>query len=124
MATHADDTTITAPAGAATAEGNAPALADGGDHDRVVMLTLNADGTPKQDRPELIGDRDAALAATKHQFAEQAVSAVDTQLRGVSADAEGERDPDVLSQAHESARDSAHDRAEQTVQQLHQGLGD
>jgi len=30
-------------------------MADGHDHDRVVMLSLRADGTPDQIDPELIG---------------------------------------------------------------------
>ncbi|MBA3907864.1 MAG: hypothetical protein H0X35_14450, partial [Pseudonocardiales bacterium] len=49
------DAPTEAPPGAENAPGNAPALAgngDHGDHDRVVMLTLNADGTPRQNRPE------------------------------------------------------------------------
>jgi hypothetical protein len=52
-----------------------------GDHDRLQMLSLRADGTPAQHNPELIGDRDATVAATKRQFAEQAVSAVDVAER-------------------------------------------
>jgi hypothetical protein len=50
-----------------------------GDHDRVAMLSLRADGTPDQHNPELLGDRDTALRAARRQFAEQAVSAVDAQ---------------------------------------------
>lgn len=48
-----------------------------GDHDRVQMLSLKADGTPDQHNPEIIGDKEAAVAAAKVQFAQQAVSAVD-----------------------------------------------
>lgn len=121
MAEHADKTA--APAGAATAQANA-GLRDGGDHDRVVMLTLNADGTPRQHNPEIIGDKEFAVDAAKRQFGEQAVSAVDTQLRGVTSDSDAERDPDVLKGAHDDAQAAAHDRAEATVNALHQGLGD
>jgi hypothetical protein len=121
MAEHADKTS--APAGADTAQANA-GLQDGGDHDRVVMLTLNPDGTPRQHNPEIIGDKDFAVAAARRQFSEQAVSAVDTQLRGVTSGDVGERDPDKLRPAHEDAQAAAHDRAEATVDALHQGLGD
>jgi hypothetical protein len=48
-----------------------------GDHDRVQMLSLRADGTPDQVNPEIIGDPDTAEAAAKEQFAQQAVSALD-----------------------------------------------
>lgn len=56
-----------------------------GDHDRLTMLSVKADGTLDQHNPELIGDKEAALAATARQFAEQAVSAVDVAERGVTA---------------------------------------
>jgi hypothetical protein len=52
-----------------------------GAHDRVAMLSLRADGTPDQTNPEIIGDKDAAVAAAKVQFAQQAVSAVDEAKR-------------------------------------------
>lgn len=48
-----------------------------GDHDRVQMLSLRADGTPDQHNPEIIGDKDVAKAAAREQFAQQAVSAAD-----------------------------------------------
>lgn len=50
-------------------------------HDRVTSLSLRSDGTPDQNNPELIGDKDAVLAATRNQFAEFAVSAVDQEAR-------------------------------------------
>jgi hypothetical protein len=60
------------------AEGNTavPAPAHG-DHDRVQMLSLKADGTPDQLAPEMIGDKDVARTAAREQFAQQAVSAAD-----------------------------------------------
>lgn len=66
-------TTGKAPAGTNTA------VKHEGDHDRVQMLSLKADGTPDQHNPEMIGDKDATLAATKEQFTQQAVSAADVQ---------------------------------------------
>ena len=94
-----------------------------GDHDRVVMLSLKADGTPDQHRPEIIGDKEFALEATKRQFAEQAVSAVDTAERGVTAATGGEtvgQDPAIaaLKEKHESAEKAAVAAAESTVKAL------
>ncbi|AGL19504.1 hypothetical protein [Actinoplanes sp. N902-109] len=94
-----------------------------GDHDRVAMLSLRPDGTPDQHNPELIGDRDAALAATKRQYAEQAVSAVDAQQRGVDVAEQGEtaeQDPTIaeLTKAHEAAASDAAKAAEATVKAL------
>ena len=63
-----------------------------GQHDRVQMLSLKADGTPDQINPEIIGDKDTAIAAAKVQFAQQAVSAVDQNMRGVLADDPQEKD--------------------------------
>jgi hypothetical protein len=49
-----------------------------GDHDRVAMLSLKADGTPDQTAGvEIIGNKEFALAATREQFAQQAVSAAE-----------------------------------------------
>jgi hypothetical protein len=105
-----------------------------GDHDRVVMLSLHADGSVAQHNPEIIGDKDFAVAATKRQFAEQAVSARDVELRGVSSGAvtivgtpDGEADKEIaattgedptitkLTDAHESAQKSAESAAEKAV---------
>lgn len=94
----------------------------GGDHDRVQMLSLRADGTPDQNNPEFIGDKDVTLAATTEQFRQQAVSAADVQLRGVSADTgdSGVQDPTVeeLQKAHESAAKSAEAAAKKAVDSL------
>ncbi|NUR28501.1 MAG: hypothetical protein HOV83_22125 [Catenulispora sp.] len=117
----------------AEAKGNT-AVPHEGDHDRVVMLSLNADGSPAQHNPEIIGDKAFAEAAAKRQFAEQAVSARDVQLRGVSAGAvtivgtpEGQADKEVpatvgedptvakLAEAHESAQKAGEASAEKAV---------
>jgi hypothetical protein len=95
-----------------------------GDHDRVVMLSLHADGTPAQVAPEFIGDKAGAIEATKEQFKQQAVSAKDVELRGVSSDSDSERDDVVLKKAHDAAAKAAEAAAEKTVNELHNGLGD
>ena len=99
-----------------------------GAHDRVAMLSLRADGTPDQTAPEIIGDKDAAVAAAKVQFAQQAVSAVDEakrpelDLAGVPAGEEAE-DPSIaeLKKAHDAAAKSAESKAESVVSSLHNG---
>lgn len=99
-----------------------------GDHDRVQMLSLKADGTPDQHNPEIIGDKDVAVAAAKAQFAEQAVSAKDVELRGATVDdgtvdANAKQDPTVseLQSAHEKAAKAAESAAEKVVNSLHKG---
>lgn len=97
-----------------------------GDHDRVVMLSLNADGSPDQHNPEIIGDKAAATAAAKEQFAQQAVSAVDAEKRseilGVP-DEGGTSDAkiDALKAEHDKAAEAAGRRAEKAVDALHKG---
>ena len=76
-----------------------------GDHDRVVMLSLKADGTPDQHNPEIIGRKEFAVEAAKEQFAQQAVAAVDSS------------DKDE----HEKAAKAAEKRAESVVSSLHKG---
>lgn len=95
-----------------------------GDHDRVAMLSLKADGTPDQNNPEIIGDKETAVEAAKTQFAQQAVSAVDTEKRAEAAyekAEEGAQDPFIadLKEAHDSAAEAAEKRAEETVESLH-----
>ena len=85
-----------------------------GDHDRVVMLSLKADGTPDQTNPEVIGDKDFAVEAAKEQFRQQAVSAVDQDKRGEVSDAD-------LLKAHKSAEKSAEASAEKVINDLHKG---
>jgi hypothetical protein len=94
-----------------------------GDHDRVAMLSLRADGTPDQHDPEIIGDREFALAATKRQFTEQAVSAVDQRERGITSGDGGEpvaQDPEIarLKAAHDAVTAQAEVAAESTVNAL------
>ena len=93
-----------------------------GDHDRVQMLSLNADGTPNQLNPELIGDKEATLAATREQFRQQAVSAVDVAERAPAAGEveEGPQDPYVedLKKKHDAAADAADKAAEKAVEGL------
>lgn len=99
-----------------------------GDHDRVVMLSLKADGTPDQHNPEIIGDKEFAEQAAKRQFAEQAVSAADVAARGASAADSGvvedaPQDPSVekLAKEHERVSKSAESAAEKAVDSLHKG---
>ncbi len=124
------------------AKGNT-AVPTHGDHDRVAMLSLKADGTPDQHEPEMIADPEGTLAATRRQYVEQAVSAADVQLRRTepgaanvtiigkagdepdevvpaTTDAAGE-DPTVAAtrQAHEAAAKAAGSAAEATLRALH-----
>lgn len=96
-----------------------------GDHDRVQMLSLKADGTPDQHNPEFIGDREATLEATKRQFAEQAVSAVDVAERhtvsgGPAAVETVEQDPLIaeVQQKTEAAAQAGEQAAEKAVDAL------
>lgn len=105
-----------------------------GDHDRVQMLSLKADGTPDQTDPEIIGDKDTATAAAKEQFKQQAVSAVDVAAnRGrvtLVGQADGTvkevplttgQDPTIESaqKEHEKVAKAAESAAEKTVDALH-----
>lgn len=96
-------------------------------HDRVVGLSLRSDGTPDQNNPELIGDKDAALAATKKQFAEWAVSAVDSEKRaelGLASTDEGDTSDakiDKLKAEHDKVAAAAEKKAESVVDSLHKG---
>jgi hypothetical protein len=102
-------------------------LADEGDHDRVAMLSLNADGSPDQHNPEIIGDKAAAVAAAKAQFAQQAVAAVDAEKRadlGLAASEEADTSDakiDALKAEHDKAAEAAEKRAESVVNALHKG---
>jgi hypothetical protein len=103
-------------------------VADGGDHDRVVMLSLKADGTPDQNNPEIIGDKDFAIEAAKVQFAQQAVAAVDTVRRpelglaGTADDGDtSDAKIDALKAEHDKATAAAEKRAEAVVNSLHKG---
>jgi hypothetical protein len=96
---------------------------EAGAHDRVAMLSLRKDGSHDQHDPELIGDKDATLEATKEQFRQQAVSSVDEKLRATyvpGADEGAPEDPTVeeLRKAHESAAEQAESDAETAVDAL------
>ncbi|MFF7200516.1 hypothetical protein [Streptomyces sp. NPDC008141] len=108
------------------------AVAEHGDHDRIVMASRKPDGSMDQIAPEFIGDKDVALAAAKEQLAVQAASAVDVAARGVSSkegeDGVGSSAPDADVQALKDAQDkavkAAEAQAEHEVNERHQGLGD
>jgi hypothetical protein len=108
----------------ADAAGNTAVPAHG-DRDRVAMLSLKADGTPDQHNPEIVGDKEFALEATKEQFKQQAVSAVDqskrAELFGTGGGGEQlEQDPKIaeLKSAHDEAAKAAESAAESTVGSL------
>lgn len=96
-------------------------------HDRVVGLSLRNDGTPDQNNPELIGDKEAALELTKRQFAEFAVSAVDQQKRielGLASSSDedtSDKAIDALKAEHDKVAEAAEKQAEAIVNKLHQG---
>jgi len=101
------------------------AVPQGGPRDRVAMLSLNRDGSPDQHDPEIVGDKEFALAASKEQFKQQAVSAVDQAKRPEifgtpGADEQLEQDPSIaeLKDAHDSAAEAAEKAAESTVNAL------
>jgi hypothetical protein len=91
-------------------------------HDRVAMLSIAKDGTPDQVDPEIIGDKEFALEATKRQFAENAVSAVD-DARRAEADEPNTvgQDPTIeaAQKEHEKAAKKAESAAEKVVGKLH-----
>lgn len=96
-------------------------------HDRVVGLSLRSDGTPDQNNPEIIGDKDAAIESAKRQFAEFAVSAVDAEKRaevGLAGADEGDTSDakiDKLKAEHDKVAKSAESKAEKLVESLHKG---
>jgi len=100
-------------------------LVNDGDHDRVTMLSLNADGSPDQHNPEIIGDKDSAIAAAKEQFAQQAVAAVDAEKRaelGLGGTEDGDTSDakiDKLKAEHDKVAEKAEKRAESVVNELH-----
>ena len=118
------DTTPKADAPKAAANTAVPAH---GDHDRVAMLSLKADGTPDQFRPELL-DEEAALRASKTQFVEQAVSAADVAGEAArraeegapGVDPDGKQDPTIAKaqDEHEATAKAAEAAAEKAVKAL------
>lgn len=109
-------------------------VAKHGDHDRVQMLSLKADGTPDQVDPEIIGDKGAATAAAKEQFKQQAVSAADVAANPGRVTLVGQKDGSVkevplttgqdpsiekAQKQHESVAKAAESAAEKAVNALH-----
>jgi hypothetical protein len=100
-----------------------------GDHDRVQMLSLHADGSAAQHNPELIGDKDVALAQTREQFRQQAVSALDTIKRpelfgdgeGLAGSGEPSGAAKELRKLQDEVSAAATARADEVVNKLHQG---
>jgi len=96
-----------------------------GDHDRIQMPSVKADGTLDQHNPELIGDKDTTLAAVKEQFKQQAVSAADVQntSTGGTTVEDAPQDPaiDAAAKEHEKVAKAAEKAAEKLVNDLHKG---
>lgn len=97
-----------------------------GDHDRVQMLSLKADGTPDQHNPEIIGDKETAVAAAQEQFKQQAVSAADVANApsggGTTVD-DAPQDPTIESakKEHDKVAKAAEKAAEKVVSDLFKG---
>lgn len=116
-----------------TSEGNT-AVPHQGDHDRVQMLTLNADGTPRDHNPEIIGDPEVAKAMAREQFAQQAVSAADVRATSVPMMVVGDelrpaseapQDPAIAERQaeHEKVAEAARKAADAMVDALHADAG-
>lgn len=108
-----------------TETGSNTPVVKGGDHDRVAMLSLKADGTPDQLNPEFIGDQEQAERATVEQFRQQAVSAADVELREQTGDRgttveDAPADPEVakLEKAHKKASDEGEKAGKAAVKAL------
>lgn len=109
---------------ATSTEAGNTAVPHEGDHDRVQMLSLRADGTPDQHNPEIIGDKDAAIAAASEQFKQQAVSAADVAPTGGGTVVEdAPQDPAIEAKVkeHDKVAAAAEKAAESVVSQLHKG---
>ena len=118
--TKADDKTDTQ-----TGETGNTAVPHQGDHDRVQMLSLRADGTPDQHNPEIIGDKETAVAAAKEQFKQQAVSAADVKNAGTGGSTveDAPQDPSIeaAKAEHDKVAAEAEKAAEATVDSLFEG---
>lgn len=95
-----------------------------GDHDRVQMPSVKADGTLDQHNPELIGDKDTTVAAVKEQFKQQAVSAADranAPTGGGTVVEDAPQDPSIAKaqKEHEKVAAAAEKAAEKVVNELH-----
>lgn len=81
-------------------EKKAPAVEPEQGQDRVVMLSLRADGTPDQTSPVVIGGKEDAIEAAKRQFVEKAISDTDEPHEGIATAAE-KRAVSVIGTLHE-----------------------
>lgn len=129
-----DDTKAgTKPADTKAAAGNT-AVPNQGDHDRVQMLSLRADGTPDQHNPEIIGDPEHAKSLAREQFKQQAVSAADRQAFASSVPmmtvgdeqkpaSDAPQDPAIeeAQKEHQRVAEAAEKAADAMVDSLHKG---
>jgi len=94
-----------------------------GDHDRVQMLSLRADGTPDQHNPEIIGDKETAVKAAQEQFKQQAVSAADVLESGTGGSTveDAPQDPVIekRQKEHDKLAAAAEKAADKVVDKLH-----
>ena len=104
------------------------AVVQTGDVDRVVGLSIDKTGKPDQTPGfEIIGDKEAATAAAKEQFAQIAVSAVDAEKRaelGLAGTEEGDTSDakiDALKAEHDKVAKAAESKAEAVVNAAHRG---
>ena len=128
MATSTSNDQKDAPKEAPKETAGNTAVVGEGDHDRVAMLSLNADGTPDQtERVEMIGDPEASKEATREQFRQQAVASVDVVerprlgLAGSDALTEGDTSDkaiDALRDKQQAAEKAAEKRADAVVDKL------
>lgn len=88
--------------------------------DRVASLSIRSDGTPDQTNPTFIGDPETTERATREQFRQMAVSAVDDRERSARADDDAEpvQDPTVaaLKEKHDAAVKDADAAADKALQ--------
>jgi hypothetical protein len=91
------------------------------DVDRIQALSISKDGTPDQSPGFEFIDKEVALDATKEQFRQIAVSAVDAEKRaelGLSGNDEGDTSDaaiDALRKEHEKAEAAGEKAAEAVV---------
>lgn len=88
--------------------------------DRVQVPSLRKDGTPDQtDNFEIIGDKDAAVAAIAEQLAQQKISEVDQQRAAEQAAVEGPTlspEEQARKDQHDALADEAQSEAEALVE--------
>lgn len=97
--------------------------------DRVMMVTRNPDGSPKQAGPfEVIGDKDTAVAAAAEQLGQIAVSNEDhARARAAAADTAGTAGPSLSPEEeerikhHQDLMTAAAKQAETEIGKVHSG---